>query len=156
MEIVFHLSGLPDAAARFFAFVSGREAASAPRVIALHGDMGAGKTTFSAALCAAMGVPGTVNSPTFSLVNEYLTRSGETLYHMDWYRLRDEAEALQAGMEEYLYSGAVCLVEWPERAPDLLPAGTLHAWLEVLGPETRRLTVNEVWLTRAGSGPGRF
>ena len=133
MDIVFTFSELPGAAALFLKEIH------AHKVIALHGEMGAGKTTFSTALCRAMGITGTVNSPTFSLVNEYRIPSGETLYHMDWYRLKDEAEALQAGMEEYLYSGAVCLVEWPGRAPGLLPPGTLHVLLEVLDPQTRRL-----------------
>ena len=88
-----------------------------------------------------MGVIGNVSSPTFALVNEYRTRAGETIYHMDWYRLKDEEEALRAGMEEYLYSGARCLVEWPDRAPRLLPPGTVHVFLEILGPETRKASL---------------
>jgi tRNA threonylcarbamoyladenosine biosynthesis protein TsaE len=136
MEIVFTLPELPGVAARFLKSIPGQ------KVIALHGEMGAGKTTFSTAFCQAIGVRGTVNSPTFSLVNEYHTPSGMIIYHMDWYRLRDEAEALLAGMEEYLYSGALCLVEWPERAPGILPPDTLHAYLEVLDPQTRRFTAN--------------
>lgn len=135
MEIIFRLPGLSDAARLFLESIPGR------RVIALHGEMGAGKTTFCAALCRAMGVAETVNSPTFSLVNEYHTLSGDILHHMDWYRLKDEEEALQAGMEEYLYSGSVCLVEWPERAPGLLPPDTVHVYLGVIDPQTRRLRI---------------
>lgn len=135
MDIVYSLEELPSAATRLLKEVG------APRVIALHGDMGAGKTTFTHAFCEALGVEGNVSSPTFALVNEYRTREGEGVYHMDWYRLRDEEEALRAGMEEYLYSGKTCLVEWPDRAPGLLPEGTVHAYLDVVDPRTRRLRV---------------
>jgi tRNA threonylcarbamoyladenosine biosynthesis protein TsaE len=135
MDIVYTLAELPSVASRFL------ETVSLPAVVAFHGDMGAGKTTFTHALCDAMGVLGNVSSPTFSLVNEYRTRDGATLYHMDWYRLKGPEEALQAGMEEYLYSGDTCLVEWPDRAPGILPEGTLHVRLEVLDPFTRRLRV---------------
>ena len=138
MEIVFTLAALPEAAARLL------DQVKEGGVIALHGEMGAGKTTFSTAFCKALGVTGTVNSPTFSLVNEYRTPTGETIYHMDWYRLRDEAEAVQAGMEEYLYSGALCLVEWPERAPGILPPETHHVLLEVIDAQTRRLTLERM------------
>lgn len=138
MEIVFTLATLPEAAARLL------DQVKEGGVIALHGEMGTGKTTFSTAFCKALGVTGTVNSPTFSLVNEYRTPAGKTIYHMDWYRLRDEAEAVQAGMEEYLYSGALCLVEWPERAPGILPPGTRHVLLEVVDAQTRRLTLGPV------------
>jgi tRNA threonylcarbamoyladenosine biosynthesis protein TsaE len=135
MDIVYSLEELPAVAARLLSETG------SPCVIALHGPMGAGKTTFTHAFCSALGVVGNVSSPTFALVNEYRTRAGAGVYHMDWYRLRDEEEALRAGMEEYLYSGKTCLVEWPERAPGLLPEGTVHAWLEVLDPATRRLRV---------------
>src|ERR1700722_2691844 len=100
MDIVYTLGELPTVAARVLEALDGR------RIVALHGDMGAGKTTFVHACCEALGVDGNVSSPTFALVNEYRTRGGDTIYHMDWYRLKDEEEALQAGMEEYLYSGA--------------------------------------------------
>jgi tRNA threonylcarbamoyladenosine biosynthesis protein TsaE len=112
-------------------------------VFAFHGLMGAGKTTFIHALCQAKGVEDPVGSPTFSLVNEYRTGSGkeEIIYHMDLYRLADEAEALQAGIEEYLYSGATCFVEWPEKAPGLFPAETVHVFMEVLDTLKRRVKI---------------
>ena len=94
----------------------------------------------STAFCRALGVTGTVNSPTFSLVNEYRTPAGKTIYHMDWYRLKDEEEALRTGMEEYLYSGARCLVEWPDRAPGIFPPETVAVKIEALDPDTRRLS----------------
>ena len=135
MDIVYTLEELPAVAARVL------ESIPLPAVVALHGEMGAGKTTFTHAFCEAMGVLGHISSPTFALVNEYRTRGGSTIYHMDWYRLKSPEEALQAGMEEYLYSGNTCLVEWPERAPLILPESTVHLRLEVLDPFTRRLRV---------------
>ncbi|MCU0381111.1 MAG: tRNA (adenosine(37)-N6)-threonylcarbamoyltransferase complex ATPase subunit type 1 TsaE [Chitinophagaceae bacterium] len=109
------------------------------RVIALHGPMGAGKTTFVSALCRTMGVQDPVTSPTFSLINEYRLPGGGAFYHIDLYRIRDEEEAEQAGIGECLYSGDYCVVEWPEKAPGIFPPGTLHAWIEPTGPDTRRL-----------------
>ena len=85
------------------------------------GEMGAGKTTLIKAICEVKGVLDEVNSPTFSIVNEYLTADDETLYHFDFYRLEQEEEALDIGIEEYFYSGNVCLMEWPERVEGLLP-----------------------------------
>ena len=110
-------------------------------VIAFHGEMGAGKTTFISALCQAMDVEGNVSSPTFSIINQYKTAGGPVIYHMDWYRLRDEEEAIQAGVEDALYSDYLCLVEWPEKAAALLPADTLHVKLEALDSQTRKLTI---------------
>jgi tRNA threonylcarbamoyladenosine biosynthesis protein TsaE len=94
-------------------------------------------------LCQAKAVKDTIGSPTFSLVNEYQTGDGDaqTIYHIDLYRLQDEAEAIQAGMEEYLYSGAICFVEWPEKAPGILPPGTVHTYIEVLNTTMRRLKI---------------
>ena len=112
-------------------------------VVAFHGQMGAGKTTFISALCKASGVTDTAGSPTFSIINQYTTNSGQTIYHMDWYRLKDEEEALQAGVEDALYSGHLCLVEWPERAAGLLPDDTLHIKLELVDEGNRRLTLGE-------------
>ncbi len=85
------------------------------------GEMGAGKTTLIKALCRALGVVSTVQSPTFSIVNEYTTHEGHSVYHFDCYRLRNEAEALDIGIEEYFDSGAYCFVEWPERIASLWP-----------------------------------
>lgn len=91
------------------------------RVWLFEGDMGAGKTTLIKALCRALGVVSMVQSPTFSIVNEYTTRTGESVYHFDCYRLRNEAEALDIGIEEYFDSGSFCFVEWPERIEALWP-----------------------------------
>jgi tRNA threonylcarbamoyladenosine biosynthesis protein TsaE len=100
--------------------------------------MGTGKTTFIAALCRAKGVQSIPSSPTFSLINEYTLMSGDPIYHIDLYRLRDEEEAREAGVEDCLFSGNFCLVEWPEKAPGIFPENTLHVRIETL-PETRYL-----------------
>lgn len=101
--------------------------------------MGSGKTTFIHALCEELGVKDAIGSPTFAIVNEYRSPVAGTIYHMDWYRLKDEEEAIQAGIEDQLYSKAVCLVEWPDKAAGLLPDDTLHIVLEVLNEGTRRI-----------------
>lgn len=91
------------------------------RIWLFEGEMGVGKTTLIKALCRAMGVVSVVQSPTFGLVNEYTTQAGESVYHFDCYRLRNEAEALDIGLDEYLDSGSYCFIEWPERIVSLWP-----------------------------------
>ena len=91
------------------------------RIFAFYGSMGAGKTTFIRAICDALGVEDVVSSPTFSVVNEYRTNAGDQVYHFDFYRFESEEEAYDIGYEEYVYNGAICLMEWPERIPNLLP-----------------------------------
>lgn len=90
-------------------------------VFAVNGKMGAGKTTFIKAICEEMGVKEIVNSPTFSIVNEYETESGRIIYHFDCYRINKIEEALEIGIEEYLYSGNLCFIEWSENIATLLP-----------------------------------
>lgn len=90
------------------------------------GQMGAGKTTLIKAICGTLQVLDEVNSPTFSIVNEYLTATDETLYHFDFYRLENEEEAYNIGVEEYFYSGNTCMIEWPERIEGLLPDNFLR------------------------------
>lgn len=111
-----------------------------PRVFALHGSMGAGKTTFIHALCSAMQVSSTVSSPTFSIINEYRSPDGP-VFHLDLYRLKNEEEAIRAGVEDCLYSGFVCLAEWPERAPGLFPQGSVHVYIDALEEDTRLMRV---------------
>ena len=94
-----------------------------------EGDMGAGKTTLIKAICRALGVVSIVQSPTFSIVNEYTTHEGHSVYHFDCYRLRNEAEALDIGMEEYMDSGNYCFIEWPERIVSLWPARYYQIYL---------------------------
>lgn len=114
-------------------------------VIAFKGAMGAGKTTFINALCRALGVaPDEVSSPSFAIVNEYRSdTTAELIYHFDLYRLEDEDEALDLGIEDYFDSGALCLLEWPERIADLLPDDTLVVDIAAdPGTGVRTLTVN--------------
>jgi tRNA threonylcarbamoyladenosine biosynthesis protein TsaE len=113
------------------------------KIYAFQGNMGAGKTSFIRALCSLKKVKETVGSPTFSIINEYSSSSG-IIYHLDLYRLKDEEEAIRAGVEDCLYSGEICLVEWPDRAPGIFPAGTLGIKLETLDPDTRKLKVPSV------------
>jgi tRNA threonylcarbamoyladenosine biosynthesis protein TsaE len=119
------------------------EAAGERKVWALYGEMGAGKTTFIHALCENLGVTSAIGSPTYSIINEYKSASAGIIYHMDWYRLKDEEEALQAGVEDALLSGKLCLVEWPERAEGLLPTNYFHVELVAKNAETRTILYNE-------------
>jgi len=102
-----------------------------------EGEMGAGKTTLIKALCRALGVISMVQSPTFSIVNEYTTHEGHSVYHFDCYRLRNEAEALDIGIEEYFDSGNYCFIEWPERVVSLWPARYFQVQLTP-GPDDQR------------------
>jgi len=111
-------------------------------VFAFHGEMGAGKTTFIHALCEVKGVRDVVGSPTFSIINEYYFPSGK-IFHIDLYRLKDEEEAIRAGVEDCLYSDHICFVEWPEKALGLFPNGTVHVFIEVEDSETRHLTIQD-------------
>jgi tRNA threonylcarbamoyladenosine biosynthesis protein TsaE len=97
------------------------EACTNETIWLFEGNMGAGKTTLIKAICHELGVLNTVQSPTFSIINEYLTQQGDTIYHFDCYRLKNRAEAYDIGVEEYLDSGSVCMIEWPDKIADLLP-----------------------------------
>tara|TARA_A100000171_G_C2125131_1_gene143040 strand:+ start:1583 stop:2017 length:435 start_codon:yes stop_codon:yes gene_type:complete len=103
----------------------------------LMGQMGAGKTTLSKELCKQLGVVDLVQSPTFSLVNEYLTKSGDVIYHFDFYRIEDIDELANIGVEEYFDSGSLCLIEWPEKVSELIPDKYLKMFIEVLEDDTR-------------------
>ncbi|MCF0178361.1 MAG: tRNA (adenosine(37)-N6)-threonylcarbamoyltransferase complex ATPase subunit type 1 TsaE [Bacteroidales bacterium] len=101
------------------------------RVIALYGGMGAGKTTFVSAIGEALGVEDDICSPTFTIVNEYADREGSPIFHFDFYRINSLKEAMETGLDEYFYSGSLCLIEWPEKIEELLPDDTLRATLTV-------------------------
>jgi tRNA threonylcarbamoyladenosine biosynthesis protein TsaE len=115
------------------------ECSNGKKVWAIHGEMGAGKTTFIHALCENFGVTSAIGSPTYSIINEYDSNAGP-IYHMDWYRLKDEEEALQAGGEDCILSGNLCLIEWPEKAISLLPDDCFHVTIVVLDEETRKVS----------------
>ena len=108
-------------------------------VIAFSGELGAGKTTFIQGLCKELGIGVVVNSPTFSLVNQYFTPEGSTIYHFDLYRIEDPAELYDMGYEEYFYSGDRCFIEWPEKASDLIPEDALWVSINVLDNMSREL-----------------
>ena len=95
-------------------------------VFAFYGKMGAGKTTFIKAVCQALGVTDVINSPTFAIVNEYLDGQGSPIYHFDFYRIKRLQEVLDIGYEDYIYSGCVCFMEWPELIEELLPADAVR------------------------------
>jgi tRNA threonylcarbamoyladenosine biosynthesis protein TsaE len=136
MEVIFKLENIQEAAEKFLA------TAGHKKIFAFHGEMGAGKTTFIHALCEAMGVKGSISSPTFSIINQYTTADGNTIYHMDLYRLKNENEAINAGVEDCLFSGDTCLVEWPEKAAGIFPDDTIHLSLTLIDSNTRKLNFN--------------
>jgi tRNA threonylcarbamoyladenosine biosynthesis protein TsaE len=114
------------------------------RVVTFTGNLGAGKTTLIKMLCAHLGVKETVNSPTFSLVNQYSIEGaevGNVLFHIDLYRLKNEEEAFDAGIEEHLFSGHLCLVEWPEKAIGIIPDNTLRVEITTQDHEQRHIRV---------------
>ena len=100
-------------------------------IIAFHAPMGAGKTTFTTAICHRLGVEDTVCSPTFTILNEYVTGHGEPVYHFDFYRIKELREAVDIGVDDYFYSGNLCLIEWPENIGPLLPEETLSVHITV-------------------------
>jgi tRNA threonylcarbamoyladenosine biosynthesis protein TsaE len=108
------------------------------KIIALYAPMGAGKTTFTTALCKRLGVvEDAVSSPTFAIVNEYRTASGERMYHFDFYRITKLQEAVDIGFFDYIDSGDLCIMEWPENIEDILPEETLRVSIKVLPDESR-------------------
>lgn len=133
MTLLFTLSEIKQAAEKAFEFGKNR------KVWAIHGEMGAGKTTFIHAVCENLGVTSAIGSPTYSIINEYKSEKAGEIYHMDWYRLKDEEEAVQGGVEDCILSGRVCFIEWPERAKNLLPDDCLNIWLTVADEETRKI-----------------
>ena len=111
------------------------------RLVAFYAPMGAGKTTFTTAVCKTLGVQeDAVSSPTFAIVNEYRTGTGEPLYHFDFYRIERLEEALDIGLYDYLDSGSLCLMEWPENIEDLLPEETLKVHIRVNPDGSRTLS----------------
>lgn len=135
MEIkITSLDQIHEAARQFIAAMGDNT------VFAFYGPMGAGKTTFIKAVCEVLGVTDVINSPTFAIVNEYRSDSGELIYHFDFYRINRVEEAYDFGYEDYFYSGALCFIEWPERIEELLPEDTVHVRIDEQPDGTRLLS----------------
>jgi len=132
MEWLVTLKGMPETAIDFWKYFGDQ------KIFAIHGQMGAGKTTFIQALCQAKQVTTIIQSPTFSIINEYDSPQGK-IYHLDLYRLNDEEEAFLAGVEDCLNSGEICLVEWPEKARGIFPPQAVDIYITELNSETRKI-----------------
>lgn len=138
MTAAVKLEELPSFAQAFW-----RHVADA-RIFAFHGNVGAGKTTTINALCAAKGIHDLSGSPTFSIINEYMFEEHSLqmeLYHIDLYRLKDADEAIAAGVEECMFSGAICFIEWPERATSLFDEDTVHVVIKPVDEHTRKIEI---------------
>ncbi len=131
MQIEYTLSEITSIAQKIL------EETGHAKCLAFFAPMGAGKTTLIHQICVVLGVTDTVSSPTYSIINEYRTHKDELIVHMDWYRLEDETDALNTGVEDYMLGANLCLIEWPERAVNLLPKDCIRIELKVL-TDTRR------------------
>ena len=135
-EKEFHVQGVEGLAEVSEYLISQRGEAD---VVAFYGPMGAGKTTLIKDLCHHMGVTDEVNSPTFAIVNEYVTDQGESVYHFDFYRIKKLEEAYDIGYENYFYSGRLCLIEWPELIEPLLPERYLRVDIRLGASDDERI-----------------
>lgn len=113
------------------------------KIFAFYGKMGAGKTTYIQAICRYLGSDDNITSPTFALINEYKTREQKSIFHFDFYRIKDLEEVYDLGYEDYLYSGNYCLIEWPELIESLLPENIVRVKIEVGEDEARIISANK-------------
>ena len=135
MEIkIDSLDNIKEAAKQFVAAIDQNT------VFAFYGKMGAGKTTFTKAVCEELGVTDTVASPTFAIVNEYMRADGDPMYHFDFYRINRLSEAIEIGLYDYLDSGCLCIMEWLENIEELLPEETLKVYFTINPDQSRTLT----------------
>ena len=135
-EIICTKSGILNAAAQFLEIIGDHT------IIAFQGHLGAGKTTFIKAICDTLGVEDNVCSPTFTIINEYRAASGDSVFHFDFYRVEKLQEALDLGLDEYFYSGCLCLMEWPERIGQLLPEETVRVQIDPVDENTRSIKID--------------
>jgi len=131
------VSQLPETASEIISF------AKDTRIFLFYGDMGAGKTTLIKSLCESLGTTEPVTSPTFSIVNEYIGTKNR-IFHFDFYRLKNQTEALDLGYEEYFYSDAYCFIEWPEKIPDLLPVHYISIDIKALNDNSRQIIIKQI------------
>ena len=134
MEIIFSLDEINSVAKKIISETS-------QKVLLFKGNMGAGKTTLIKALAQELGVTSTTSSPTFSLVNEYQSTNNQLIYHFDMYRIKNELEAVNIGIEDYLYSGNWCFIEWAEKIPNLIPENHSNIKIEESIDGKRHLTL---------------
>ena len=135
MEIVFTLEDI-EATANHFLQICGDG-----KVFAFSGDLGAGKTTFINSLCKNLGVEESITSPTYAIIQEYVSVNNNIIYHIDLYRIKSRMEAMEAGIEDCLNSNEICMVEWPERVPDIFPNNTIFTSIEILSAYERKLII---------------
>ena len=135
MELYFDFNEIEITAKKFLKATSGYKA------FAFRGDFGAGKTSFITALCKVLGVIETVTSPTYSIIQEYKTRDNKTIFHIDLYRIKSKEEAMDAGVEDCFLSNDICMVEWPEKAPDIFPDNTIYSDIEIISDTKRKLII---------------
>ena len=131
----FKLDQIQDVAKSVFKKTSGK-------VFLFYGEMGVGKTTLIKGMMQVLGVTDRVSSPTFSLVNEYRSKDDKPIYHFDFYRIENEKEALDIGVEDYFYSGSMCFVEWPEKVKNLLPLDAVEIRLSLNSDGSRNILIN--------------
>ncbi|TDS64169.1 tRNA (adenosine(37)-N6)-threonylcarbamoyltransferase complex ATPase subunit type 1 TsaE [Myroides indicus] len=133
MEIIFSLEEIQEVSKEVLTYIQ-------HKIVIFNAPMGAGKTTLIKAIAKELGVLDMTNSPTFSIVNEYRSKlTGNKIYHLDLYRLNNEEEAYDMGMDEYLYSGEWCFIEWPDKTPTLIPEQHALIELEILSDDRRKL-----------------
>lgn len=135
--VIKNTADLDRAAAEFLEEIGDRT------LVAFFAPMGAGKTTFTTAICKALGVTDPVGSPTFAIVNEYMKLDGDPMYHFDFYRINRPQEAIEIGLYDYLDSGCLCIMEWPENIEDLLPEETLKVYFTINPDQSRTLVWND-------------
>lgn len=138
MTVAISLDDLPSFAEQFWKYTTGTT------VFLFYGEMGAGKTTIIEALCAAKGVKERMGSPTFSIINQYAYNENveeKLIYHIDLYRLKDEEEIIQAGVEDCVYSGSICMIEWPQKAPNLFDETETKIFIEPLDATHRQVKI---------------
>lgn len=131
MELIYNLEDLPDVAEKILAY-------SNSDILLFYGKMGVGKTTLIKEICNQLDVEDVASSPSFGIVNEYLSPQGP-IYHFDFYRIEDSQEAIDLGIDEYMYSGQKVLVEWPEKVSELLPDDALKIFIEIKKNGMRKL-----------------
>jgi len=135
MEIYFDFNEIEKTAKKFLNLTSGY------KVFAFSGDLGAGKTSFISTICKDLCVQETVTSPTYSIIQEYKTSDNKIISHIDLYRIKNKQEAMDAGVEDCLLSNDICMVEWPEKAPEIFPDNTVYSEIEILSDTKRKLII---------------